>query len=114
MNPARRWILVVCHFVCPLRFFTNLTRNPYITQIALLHAGAAMALAAWAWSEASRPEGWRLPQVPVALPLALFTAVWGLSWLRGYFGHAEFFRPAVAAEGARAAVFLLVVCLGTF
>ncbi|HAZ08955.1 MAG TPA: hypothetical protein DCZ01_10645 [Elusimicrobia bacterium] len=114
MNAARRWLLVVCHFVCPLLFFTNLTRNPYVTQIALLHAGAALALAAWAWTESGRDEGWRLPRVPVALPLALFAAAWALSWLRGYFGHAQFYRPAIAAEGARSAVFLLVVCVGTF
>jgi len=114
MNAARRWVLVACHFVCPLLFFTNLTRNPYVTQIALLHAGVALALAAWAYSESGRAEGWRLPRVPVALPLALFTTAWAASWLRGYFGHAEFFRPAVVAEGARAAVFLLVICLGTF
>lgn len=114
MNAARRWCLVVCHFVCPLLFFTNLTRNPYITQIALLHAGIALALAAWAWSEAGRPEGWRLTRSPAAPPLALFAVVWGASWLRGYFAHAEFFRPAIAAEGARSAVFLAVICLGTF
>ena len=114
MNAARRWLLVACHFVCPLLFFTNLTRNPYITQIALLHAGVALALAAWAWSESGRPDGWRFPRVPVAAPLALFAAAWVLSWLRGYFGHAEFYRPAIMAEGARAAVFLSVVCLGTF
>ncbi|MEK7382839.1 MAG: O-antigen ligase family protein, partial [Elusimicrobiota bacterium] len=114
MNAARRWPLVVCHFVCPLLFFTNLTRNPYITQIALLHAGVSLALAAWAWSESSRPDGWRLPRLPVAAPLALFLVFWGLSWLRAYFGHAEFYRSAIIAEGARAAVFLAVICVGAF
>ena len=114
MNAARRWLLVACHFVCPLLFFTNLTRNPYITQIALLHAGVALALAAWAWSESGRESGWRLPRVPVAAPLALFMLAWALSWVHGYLGHAEFYRPAMRAEGARAAVFLLVLCMGTF
>lgn len=114
MNAARRWLLVACHFVCPLLFFTNLTRNPYITQIALLHACTALALAAWAWSEGTRPEGWRIPRLPVTAPLALFAAVWGLSLLRSYFGHVEFYRPAILAEGGRAAVFYLVICLATF
>jgi Flp pilus assembly protein TadD len=114
MSATRRWLLITCHFVCPLIFFTNLTRNPYVTQIALLNAGAALALGAWAWSEAGRPEGWRAPRLPVALPLGLFIAVWGLSWLRAYVAHPAFFRPAIVSEGSRNALFFLVVCAGTF
>lgn len=114
MNTARRWLLVTAHFMCPLLFFTNLTRNPYVTQIALLNICIALALAAWAWREAERPEGARLPLLPVAWPLAAFIAVWGASWLRAYLGHAEFFRPAIAAEGARAMIFLLGNCVAAF
>ncbi|HEX4046702.1 MAG TPA: tetratricopeptide repeat protein, partial [Elusimicrobiota bacterium] len=114
MTAARRWLLIFCFFVGPLVFFTNLTRNPYITQIAVVNAGAALALAAWAWSEAGRPQGWRLPRLPVELPLGLFIAAWGLSWLRAYLVHPAFFRPAMAAEGARNGLFFLVVCIATF
>ena len=63
LGGARRWLLILCHFVGPLIFFTNLTRNPYVTQIALVNAGVALALTAWAWSEASRADGWRLPRL---------------------------------------------------
>lgn len=111
---VRRWLLVVCIFVAPLIFFTNLTRNPYVTQIALVQAGAPLALLAWAWSESRRKGGWLLPRVPAALPLALFTAVWAASWLRAYLVHPAFFRPAMLAEGARNGLFLLAVCLSTF
>ena len=37
MQRVRTLILTVCHFVCPLLFFTDLTRNPYYTQIAVLN-----------------------------------------------------------------------------
>jgi tetratricopeptide (TPR) repeat protein len=114
MSAARRWLLIVCQFVCPLVFFTNLTRNPYVTQIALMSASVALSLGAWAWSEASRPEGWRAPRLPVALPMGLFIAAWGLSWLRAYLVEPVFFRPAVVSEGAHNGLFFLVVCVGTF
>jgi len=114
MNTARRWLLVTAHFMCPLLFFTNLTRNPYISQIALLNICLALALAAWSWREASRPDGARLPALPIAWPLAAFALVWCASWARAYFGHVEFFRPSMAAEGARGTMFLLVNCLAAF
>ena len=67
-SEVRRWLLVVCFFVCPLIFFTNLTRNPYITQITLMHGGIAFALALWAWSASGRSEGWLVPRLPPAAP----------------------------------------------
>ncbi|MBI5247094.1 MAG: tetratricopeptide repeat protein [Elusimicrobia bacterium] len=114
MNTARRWLLVTAHFLCPLLFFTNLTRNPYVTQIALLNISIALAFAAWALRETGRAEGVRVPRLPVEWPLALFVVIWAASWLRAYFGHVEFFRPAIAAEGARNGMFLAVNCLAAF
>jgi tetratricopeptide (TPR) repeat protein/O-antigen ligase len=114
VNTGRRWLLVLCHFVGPLIFFTNLTRNPYVTQIALVHAGAALALAAWAWTAASREGGWRMPRLATAAPLALFFVFWILSWVRAYFLHPAFFRPAMIAEGSRATIFMLAIPLSTF
>lgn len=113
-NAVRRWLLVLCHFVGPLIFFTNLTRNPYVTQIALVHACASLALAAWAWTASGREGGWRLPRLRAAAPLALFAGLWALSWLRSYLVHPAFFRPALAAEGGRAALFLVGVCAAAF
>jgi tetratricopeptide (TPR) repeat protein len=114
MNTARRWTLVTAHFLCPLLFFTNLTRNPYVTQIALLNIAIALAFAAWAWREGAREGGMRLPRLPIEWPLGVFVVVWGASWLRAYYGHVEFFRPAMAAEGVRTGVFLLVNALVAF
>ncbi len=114
MNTARRWLLVGAHFLCPLLFFTNLTRNPYVTQIALLNATIALALAAWACREAARGDGLRVPRLALAWPLLALVAVFVLSWTRAYFGHAEFFRASMRAEGARAALFLAVNCLAAY
>lgn len=114
MNTARRWLLVTAHFMCPLLFFTNLTRNPYVSQIALLNILLALAFAAWVWREMERPGGVKLPKLPVEWPLAAVVLVWAASWLRAYFGHAAFFKPSIAAEGARGAAFLLVNCMAAF
>ena len=45
---AARALLGLIHVVCPLLFFTNLTRNPYFTQIALLNIGIAVCGILWA------------------------------------------------------------------
>lgn len=92
-------LLVVCFLVCPLLFFTNLTRNPYVTQICLLNisllAGGALLLAG---GEAAR--------TPVDLPFAAFLAACAVSWLVAYFGHHSFFRPAIVNEGLAKFLFL--------
>lgn len=111
MNPqsrARRFLWVVLHFVCPLLFFTNLTRNPYISQIALLNLAVLALGALWAAEESGRPGGWRVPRTPLWGPWALFLAAWGLSWLWSYRTLPEFFQPSMRAEGARGSLFLLV------
>jgi tetratricopeptide (TPR) repeat protein len=116
-NAARagqRWLLTICFFVCPLIFFTNLTRNPYVTQIALLHAGVALALAAWAWGQSGRDGGARFPRLPVAPGLALFAAAWAGGWALAWLREPVFFRPAIVAEGARNGLFFAVLCVGTF
>src|SRR5262245_41908572 len=107
MTRLLRVPLVVCLFVCPLLFFTNLTRNPYVTQICLLNiavaAGAAFYFLDDAWSNGAL----RLPRTPLDAPLWSWMAVCALSWTVAYLGHPVFFRPSIVAEGGRAFVFLL-------
>jgi hypothetical protein len=118
MNDAivmfRRCLLVACHFVGPLLFFTNLTRNPYITQISLVHSGLVLALASTFWIQSQRGTQWRIPRVPGLGLLSSFIAIWLLSWLRAYWLHPVFFRPAIIAEGARTAIFLIGVCASSY
>jgi tetratricopeptide (TPR) repeat protein len=114
MTVAFTLLLVIAHFVSPLLFFTNLTRNPYITQISLLNIALAAAGAAYVLRGALSREGLRLPRTPLDWPwLALLTAC-AVSWAVAYVGHAPFFRPAMASEGARNSIFLLCNALLPF
>lgn len=111
MRSAERATLVVCFLVCPLLFFTNLTRNPYITQIALLNAGLALALALALAREKGDLSAFR---TPLDLPLAGWVGAAALSWIVAYAGHKAFFRPAVGNEGARRALFFAANALAPF
>ncbi len=114
MTAFRRSLLVVAHFVCPLLFFTNLTRNPYITQISLLNVSLALAAGSAALAGAFAGRGLRLPRTPLDAPWAALAGTALLSWLLAYLGHAAFFRPAMLNEGARQALFLIVNCAAPF
>src|SRR2546423_995347 len=106
MRNVQRPLLVVCFFVCPLLFFTNLTRTPYITQIALLNISLLLAAAAYMGSGAGLGLA-RLPRTPVDAPLWAWVGVCFLSWSVAYLGHAAFYRPAMLNEGTRNLLFLL-------
>src|SRR5947209_8064622 len=110
-SPVRA-CLVVCFFVCPLLFFTNLTRNPYVTQISLLNMGLLLAGALLLWQVAGGRAPW--PRTAVDAPLAAWVGVCALSWTAAYALHQPFYRPAMAAEGARAFLFLLAHALCPF
>lgn len=102
-------LLTLAFFVSPLLFFTDLTRNPYYLQIALLNISLPAALLAVLWSMKSR-GAWALPRNVLWTPLALFAAVLLVSWARSWFAHEPFFRPAIFSEGLRSFLFLFVNC----
>jgi tetratricopeptide (TPR) repeat protein/O-antigen ligase len=111
MRQAQRAAIVVCFFVCPLLFFTNLTRNPYITQITLLNLGLLAASALWL--ARSGGDLARL-QSPLDWPLAGWAFACAASWAVAYALHAPFFRPAIVNEGLRNGIFLVVNTLLPF
>src|SRR3989338_5610330 len=120
---AQIFFLVACLFLCPLLFFTNLTRNPYFGQISLLNIfalGAAAAyLLTWLRTAAGRnavaKEMGRPPRgeiqatgnfafdlnTPLNAPWLAWFLACGISWLAAYWGHREFFRPSMRSEGLR-------------
>ncbi|MBI4370035.1 MAG: O-antigen ligase family protein [Elusimicrobia bacterium] len=109
------FFLLVAHFVCPLLFFTNFTRNPYQTQITLLQLSIliliALALVAWAKKRVlSSPleRAYGLSRRAIFLPLAGFGAICAASWAHSWLTHTPFFRPSILAEGMRIHLFLLV------
>ena len=100
-------LLVVCFLVCPLLFFTNLTRNPYITQICLLNV-ALLAAAALSATEAALagPQAKPLARTPLDATMLGLLLACAASWIVAYFGHRAFFKPAMANEGLKAFLFL--------
>ncbi len=106
-------LLTAAFFVAPLLFFTGLTRNPYYLQITILNI-AVLGAAALFLRASLKAGAWRLPMTPLARPLAALALVYLASFIQAWFGHAPFFRPAMAAEGLKAGMFFLINCLAVF
>lgn len=106
--PARgvRWLLAFIQAVCPLLFFTNLTRNPYYTQIALLNVCIALCGLLWAF-EAFRRKEWALPRVPTEWPMLFFIGAALVSTILGLMAH-PLLRTGLGYEGVRVWLFTLV------
>ena len=106
-------LLTGAFFVAPLLFFTGLTRNPYYLQITILNI-VILGAAALFLRASLKAGAWLLPKTPLTRPLAALALVYLGSFAWSWFGHAPFFRPAMAAEGLRAGMFFLVNCLAVF
>ncbi len=101
-----RSLLYVLFGVCPLLFFTDLTRNPYYTQIALLNILIPACWLLWLFEASQSGE---LIWVSSPFDVSLLTLV-GLSlasWILSMRAH-PFFVTSIYSEGSKAAVFLLV------
>jgi len=99
--------LLYCLFgLCPLLFFTDLTRNPYYTQIALLNILVAACWLLWIWQAWQQKE---LVWVVSALDAPLLTLV-GLSFLTWMVSLVQHRAIAISiySEGSRAFIFLLL------
>ncbi len=107
MSRPVKLLLIGLHLVCPLIFFTDLTRNPYVTQIVLLNIGLLAAFALHLTFQ-SREGSWNFPRTPVDLPWLVFGIVCLISWLYSYFGHVEAFRDSIRSEGLRVSLFLII------
>ncbi len=101
------WVcLVLIHIVCPLLFYTNLTRNPYFTQITLLYLFVAACGFFWGL-EAFKSGEIRIPIMGFEKPLALFLGVALISVILSWATH-PFLRAGIAFEGLRMWIFTLV------
>ena len=101
-----RSLLYILFGVCPLLFFTDLTRNPYYTQIALLNI---LIPACWVLWLAQACHGRELVWVRSGfdLPLLTLIGISLLSWLASLWAHPHFIS-SIYSEGSKAAVFLVV------
>ena len=105
--------LFAAHIVCPLLFFTDLTRNPYFTQIVLLNLWIGFVWIGWLWDGLARGS-FSIPKTPLDVPFLAFLGVASLSWGLSFFSHLEFLRPAMFWEGLKAWLFLAVNCMAVF
>ncbi len=102
-------LLALTHAACALLFYTNLTRNPYYTQIALLNVGIAAigilwAIHVWIKGEISIPRfSYEKPMIAFLL-VAFASSVW--AWWK----H-PVLRPGIGYETTRVWIFTLVNCL---
>jgi O-antigen ligase/Tfp pilus assembly protein PilF len=95
--------------VCPLLFFTNLTRNPYFTQIALLNIGIALSVISVivAFLISKRVV---MAAFPLQTPLLCFLAWALLTSAVSWWIHDDV-RPGIQYEALRIWIFTLVNCL---
>ena len=103
---AARALLGLIHVACPLLFFTNLTRNPYFTQIAMLNIGIAVCGILWA-VDAFRKGECRIPTFPFGVPMLYFLGAALLSCMISLAVHAMV-RPGLSFEMTRVWVFTLI------
>lgn len=92
--------------VCPLLFFTDLTRNPYYTQIALLNILVPAAWMLWLIDGWKKGEFW-WARTALDLPLLSLIGWCFFSWLVSFLRHRPLASP-IYSEGGRGVVFLLV------
>ena len=105
--------LLAVHTVCPILFFTDLTRNPYFTQITLFNIWVSFLWIAWL-AEALQRKVLVFPRTALNAPLFIFLAVATLSWGLSFFFHPVRFHPSMFWEGLRNWLFLVVNAIGVF
>ncbi len=111
LNFLQHFFLVAAFFVSPLIFFTNLTRNPYITQICALNISISIALTLWMFQNYGEL---RKLKTVLNLPMLFWTLIIFISWGYAFFRHVKFFRPSVFNEGLNHEIFWVINCVGAF
>ena len=107
------FLLFALQIVCPLLFFTDLTRNPYFTQIFLLNVWVSFLWIVWLW-EAYADGKFLLPKTPLDLPLFAFLLVTMLSWGLSFVWHERSFYQSMFYEGLKGWLFIVVNAIGVF
>ncbi len=101
-----RSLLFLLFGVCPLLFFTDLTRNPYYTQIALLNVFVPACWCVWLVASLRNNElAW--VSSPLDVPFLGLGLVSLSSWLLSMAAHPAFLS-SIYSEGSKSMIFLLV------
>src|ERR1017187_1844427 len=97
-----RSILYFLFAVCPLLFFTDLTRNPYYTQIALLNILIPACWLLWLL-EGLQSEEFQWVSSPFDVALLALVSVSLVSWVASMRVH-PLFLTSIYSEGSKAMV----------
>lgn len=95
-----RFLLVLMYFVSPLIFFTNLTRNPYFIQIAIINISMAIWLSLFS-IKILKSNHLRIRVTPIHYLFILMILIFFITSLQGYILHSDFFKPAIINENKR-------------
>lgn len=101
-----RSLLAVLFVVCPILFFTDLTRNPYYTQIILLNIFVCLLWIVWL-IEAWQTKSFDLYFTVIDIPLLGYIAFCFLSWCNSMVTHRALLS-SVYSEGSKGFIFLVV------
>ncbi|MBI2118022.1 MAG: O-antigen ligase family protein [Elusimicrobia bacterium] len=100
-------LLVVIHTVCPILFFTSLTRNPYFTQIILFNIWIAYLWIVYFFDGLINKK-LIFPKTLLDIPLFSFLALSVISLLASFFSHESSFYSSIFSEGIKSWIFLIV------
>lgn len=101
--------LALIQIICPLLFFTNLTRNPYYTQIALINVLTALTGLFWV-AHCFTEKKFVFPKLPFHIPLLVFLVLALLSSVLSYVQHPTL-HSGIFYETTRVWVFTLINCV---
>lgn len=87
-------------------FFTDLTRNPYYTQIALLNIFICACGLLILWEAWTHGEFW-VVTTTLDIPLLGLIVISFLTWMISFVEHPALIKP-IYSEGSKAAIFLIV------
>jgi O-antigen ligase len=105
-TPFLKLCIYSAFVVCPLLFFTDLTRNPYFTQIVLLNLLICTAWLVWIW-QAWKAREWTWTATALDPYWAGLLGICMVSWLLSFYYHPNL-KASIFNEGARAYLFLVV------
>jgi len=106
-------LFIFIFFVSPIIFFTDLTRNPYYFQITLLNI-SLLLIAFFIFFKALKNNFLYLNFNSYNKLSVFILFTFFLTSLIGYFGHNDFFKPAIFSESRRIWIFTLINCFFPF
>ena len=113
-----KYILYLAILVCPLIFFTDVTRNPYIIQGTILYISLLLILILFIYNSLKN-KNIVLYETPLDIIIIVFSAITVLTFLKAFlvnyqipiFGKIPGYTTAIWSEGLRNNLYILINCI---